>query len=330
MPMNERNFSAVPETACRLSGGEVMFRDNGPNAKSAGVQLRARSGQAIDHWFWGRVVHDFSGCRHKPRIAVDYAHNDAEVLGYVNHFDSESGDLMLSGALTPWHDKDRASEVIFKMREGVPYEASIFFGGDGIKIEEVGTGMVAQVNGYQFEGPGIIIREWPLRGVAICPYGADQNTESAALSGGKTYAAMLARTEKENEVKAEAEVVVEAETVLEAPVAVEAPVVEAEAQPAPVKAAELTGPKPVPVAPDPREEFRRIKAAFGAEIAAEVFESGGGYVEAQALAYEKTKVENESLRARLAEVADRGGQAAAFAATEGRADNPWKAAQKKG
>lgn len=78
----------------------------------------------------------------------------------------------------PYKESDRASEIIHKARAGVPYEASINFGGPGIKVEEVAEGRAAQVNGYQFDGPGIIVREWPLRGVAVCPYGADMNTRS--------------------------------------------------------------------------------------------------------------------------------------------------------
>jgi len=227
--MNEqRNFAAIPASACRLAGGEIDLGDNGDGAKTAPVKLKARSGQPIEHWFWGRVVHDLAGMRlNKPRLTVDYAHNDSEVLGYLNHFDTESGDLIASGALTPFRDDDRASEVLFKMRQGVPYEASIFFGGDGIKVEDVGEGMVAQVNGYQFDGPGLIIREWPLRGVAICPYGADQNTESAAMSSGETYTATEIKSEGDAVMKTEA--AVEVEVIAEAPAAVEALTVEAEA-----------------------------------------------------------------------------------------------------
>ena len=227
--MNESKFKEIPEAACRFYGGEVVFKDNGPDAKSGKVKIKARSGQPIDHWYWGRVVHDLAGVRHKSRIAIDYAHNDAEVLGYVNHFDAETNDLWLTGALTPWREDDRANEVMFKMREGVPYEASIFFGGDGIKLQEVAEGEVAPVNGFQFEGPGIIVREWPLRGVAICPYGADQNTESVSLSSGKKFSATIVQTEnKEEKSMSEKPEAVEVEAVAEAQ-AVEAPAVETEA-----------------------------------------------------------------------------------------------------
>jgi hypothetical protein len=227
--MNESKFKEIPEAACRFYGGEVVFKDNGPDAKSGKVRIKARSGQPIEHWYWGRVVHDLAGVRHKPRIAIDYAHNDSEVLGYVNHFEAETNDLWLTGAMTPWRDDDRASEVMFKMREGVPYEASIFFGGDGIKLQEVAEGEVAPVNGFQFDGPGIIVREWPLRGVAICPYGADQNTEAVSLSGGKKFSAIIVGTEnKEEGNMSEQPKAVEVEAVAEAQ-AVEAPAVETEA-----------------------------------------------------------------------------------------------------
>jgi hypothetical protein len=232
--MNERNLKAIPVAACRMACGEVEFRDNGPNAKSASIRLKARSGGSIDHWYWGKVVHDLAGMRlHKPRLTVDYAHNESEVLGYLNHFDTESGDLIASGALTPWREDDRASEVMFKMREGVPYEASIFFGGDGMKVQEIAGGQIEQVNGRQFEGPGIIIREWPLRGVAICPYGADSNTESVTMGAGETVTAQEWKHEKEKEIEqmTAEKPAVEAEPVVEALAAVETPVVEAEAKP---------------------------------------------------------------------------------------------------
>lgn len=233
--MNERNFKAVPKAACMFAGGQVELGDNGAGAKSAPIRLKARSGDSIDHWYWGKVIHDLAGMRvHKPRLTVDYAHNDDEVLGYLNHFDVSGGDLVASGALTPWREDDRASEVMFKMREGVPYEASIFFGGNGIKIEEVGEGMVQTVNGRQFEGPGIIIREWPLRGVAICPYGADQNTEASAMAQGETVAVEEVVTQHKEQDMNEQQQAVEAKVPDEAK-AVEPAAVEAKAAPVPEK-----------------------------------------------------------------------------------------------
>lgn len=196
--MNENKFDNIPAEACLCTVAELELGDNGENAKSAPVQLVARSGGSIEHWFWGRVVHDMSGLHmHKSRLPIDFVHDPKEVIGYLNKFDTSSGDLVTSGALVPFKESDRATEIIHKMGEGVPYEASINFGGDGIKLEEVPEGMTTEVNGRQFDGPGVIIREWPLRGVAICPYGADANTESSALAGNtaKSYKATVFTSE---------------------------------------------------------------------------------------------------------------------------------------
>lgn len=174
----------VPQSALRFEAAEFSLGDNGDGAKSAPFRMVARSGQPIEHWFWGRVVHDMDGMQlHKQRVAIDYAHDDREVIGYANSFSTESGDLVVSGALVPFKESDRATEIIHKQKAGVPYEASINFGGDGIKIEQIAEGHFTQVNGYQFDGPGIVIREWPLRGIAVCPYGADANTSTTFAAG---------------------------------------------------------------------------------------------------------------------------------------------------
>jgi len=176
----------IPQEALRLNIGEFSIPDvNGEGAKSAPLVLKARTGQPIDHWYWGRIVHDLSGMKlSKPRIAVDYNHDADQVIGYLNHFDISSGDLVATGALVPYKGDDRATEVIYKSRQGVPYEASIFFGCDGVVLEEVEEGDECDVNGYKLAGPAVVVREWPLRGVAVCPYGADMNTETRLAVGG--------------------------------------------------------------------------------------------------------------------------------------------------
>ena len=122
------DFSNIPANACIMTSGEFALGDNGENAKSAPLTMTARSGKPIEHWYWGRVVHDLSGMSlKKSRVPVDYVHDDKEVIGYLNKFDSSSGDLVVSGALVPFKDNDRATEIIHKQKAGVPYEASINF-----------------------------------------------------------------------------------------------------------------------------------------------------------------------------------------------------------
>jgi len=181
----------VPAAACRMVVGEFELGENGADAKTAPIKMVARSGRALEHWYWGKVAHDLSGMTtHKPRLVIDYCHYDKEVIGYLNHFEQHPDAdgipaMIVSGALVPFKDSDRATEIIYKARAGVPYEASIdFVGGDpgDTLIEEVAEGASAEVNGYTLGGPATIFRKWPLRGVAVCPYGADMHTESQ-LSG---------------------------------------------------------------------------------------------------------------------------------------------------
>lgn len=318
-----KDFSRIPAAACTLVVGEFELGDNGEGAKTAPVRLVARSGQPIEHWFWGRIVHDLAGMRvHKPRLPIDYVHDSKEVVGYLNRFDIESGDLITSGALVPFKESDRATEILHKFRAGVPYEASINFGGDGIKIEDVPEGFVSQVNGFSFEGPGVIVREWPLRGVAICPYGADMHTESAVLSGAKQYAATVFRSPetatKETAMSQKSSVEVAAQA--EAPVVAEEqkivePVEETPAEAAPV-AVEAETPEgeqaaEAPVVPEPeveqkpelsRSEFLRIVDEFGADIAAQTVKDGGDYGAALKLAFDKRGEEIAALAKQCSEM----------------------------
>ena len=167
----------VPSSALTLGMGEFELGDNGEDAKSAPINIVARSNKVLDHWYWGRIVHDLSGCRHKNRIPIDYCHDSREVIGYLNKFDKSDQAVKTSGALVPFSkENDRASEVVHKAKNGVPYEASIFF--DEPQLERIREGEYVTVNGKKFEGPGIVVRKWILRGVAVCPYGYDSNTSS--------------------------------------------------------------------------------------------------------------------------------------------------------
>lgn len=330
MNENKKSFDEIPANACILKSGEFELGDNGENSKSAPIRLVARSGKPIEHWFWGRVVHDLSGMQlHKSRIPIDYVHDDKEVIGYLNKFDTESGDLVTSGALVPFKETDRATEIIHKNKAGVPYEASINFGGDGIKIQQVLKNEIAAVNGYDFEGPGIIIREWPLRGVAVCPYGADSNTESSVFATNKVKtfkASVFAEaktvmkekemseksvevTAKANETKGEKENLFKNKAVEAKPEEVKPEVnkmtVEGEAVESDEAKAKRVKPE-VPAAVLSREEFIKIKTEFGDSIAAKIMCDGGDYNTALKMAYETAKAEAAAMKSKIDELSATG------------------------
>jgi len=246
------------------------------------------------------------------------------VIGYLNKFDTDSGDLVCSGALVPYKDSDRASEIVFKARAGVPWEASIDFGGDGIKLEEVDEHQSAEVNGYEFEGPGVIIREWPLRGVAVCPYGADMNTASefAAGDGDRTVPVTFVNRKESpmsQQQPAEPDQGVEAEDQTDQqpkPDAEDPATPEVPEEPAAVEGAEAPVRQDSPQAaePDqgveadedtPQAECQRFIEAFG-DAGGRWFAEGKTFAEAQQLhaaglqeQLAQARTENEDLRKRL-------------------------------
>lgn len=189
--MSDTKTKNVPTSALRSNVGPFVLGHNkclnDEVASTAPFRMVARSGDPIDHWFFGPCVHDLSGMRlAREKVAIDYVHDENQIIGFANHFDVSNGDLEVSGTLTKFKSSDRATEIIHKARAGVPYEASINFGGDGIVIEQFDDDETVEVNGRSITGPLTVFRSWPLRGIAVCPYGADSNTSTEFSSDSPT------------------------------------------------------------------------------------------------------------------------------------------------
>lgn len=175
----------VPKAALAFAAGPLKLSAKAENGNSP-VSVRARSGQPLNHWYWGKVVHDMAGFKAAaPSIPLDYCHEDDEILGYLDQFQPSNDGLDCDGQVVPFAPEDRASEILSKSGRGVPYQASIYFDMDSLVIEQLGPSATAQVNGYTLEGPAIIFRQWTLRGVAVCPYGYDPNTSTRLAAGGR-------------------------------------------------------------------------------------------------------------------------------------------------
>ena len=158
---------------------DVQF---GGDAKSAegtrrrNIKLIARTDQAVDTWF-GKIVHDMSGLQARDKLPLDWRHDSDHVIGYVEKFDTKNGCLECDGTLVSLKEGDRADTIMKQADEGIPFESSIFFNAENAGLEKVPAEKNVKVNGKQFTGPGIVIRDWKLRGIALCPYGRDSDTE---------------------------------------------------------------------------------------------------------------------------------------------------------
>lgn len=168
-------FENIPSSAFRLDAAVSEIKKSDSQTE-ADISLLARSAKAIDHWYWGSIVHDMEGYSAKGRICLDYCHDDGQLIGYADNHDVTEDGLVLSGKLVSVSVGDRADIVMKQGAAGIPFEASIYF--DEALLEWIPEGATTEVNGNQFVGPGVVVREWRLRGCAVCPYGADGNTES--------------------------------------------------------------------------------------------------------------------------------------------------------
>jgi len=176
-----KDLTLLADGHLELVGDDAEFtRQEGNGEQRAAVKMVVRTNTAVPTYF-GPMIHDFSGMFHKKKVTIDWSHtNDgsgpSQVIGYLDKFDVDSKRVECTGELVSVEKGDPASEVIRRLAANLPYESSIYFGGQGLELEEVAEGKSEKVNGSKFNGPGVIVRKWPLRGVAVCPYGRDNHT----------------------------------------------------------------------------------------------------------------------------------------------------------
>jgi len=177
--------SRTPTAALRLDATCELGARSSDDTNTAPVRMRARTGDSIDHWYWGKISHDLDGFSltgDKSKISLLYNHE--EPVGYAlrKHITTDNGELEVSGTLVQTRNSNRATDLIDWMAAGIPFEASISFAGGSPRLEIVQDGETSDVNGRQFDGPGVIVRKWDLREVSFVTSGADGDTESALLT----------------------------------------------------------------------------------------------------------------------------------------------------
>ena len=136
------------------------------------------SGEPIDHWH--RFVIDLSAITpHKPRLTVDYNHNDELIIGYGENFHVTPEGLKSTGKLTAG---TYADEIVKLAKAGVPFETSVVIDLNNAIETRVGADSSVVVNGRTYQGPISVYTNVPLEGYSICPHGADKFTTFTLLS----------------------------------------------------------------------------------------------------------------------------------------------------
>lgn len=178
------DLSSIPAEALRFDAGRFQLAEVGDGDPMAvrPVKILCRTAGPINHWWFGAIIHDLAGVQLKPKVSLDWCHDYDQQIGYLDQFEITPEGLFGSGKIVPFKADDRAAELLFKGDRGVPYEASIDWTGDS-RIEELDYGMTAVVNGQVVTGPCLIVREWSLTAVAVCPHGADGGTQTKFRDG---------------------------------------------------------------------------------------------------------------------------------------------------
>jgi len=193
-------YRDCPAESFRLLGGPLTLAGDAGGDPAGGesgedtipVRLLARTAEAVDHPYWGRIIHDLEGMSiDGDRVPIDNRHDPDQVIGYAEKFERKRAGLFATGALVPFGD-DSAREIAYKAARGVPYQASIDFRGPTV-IEELSEGTSTKVNGRAFKGPGYVVRQWKLRAIAICELGADPGTRAIFEDDGPATIRVLVR-----------------------------------------------------------------------------------------------------------------------------------------
>lgn len=305
----------VPAQALRFDVGRFEFQQANEETTAAPIRMLGRSAEPIEHWYWGKVVHDMEGfTTDHPRVPIDWAHDDTsdEGIGYLDKFEATDEGLYVEGELISVESNDRAHKIIKKAAAGVPYQASIFFRGE--QFEEIPPGFTTEVNGRQLEGPAVIVRQWALRGMAVCLYGADHRTESTFSSDASEVSITVSIQEPEMAAKKKEKLTAE---VLDSPVVSEEAVIveEPQAEVETIETVETVEAVETPEEPnkvpaveaseDVRSQLRQYISQFGAEDGATWFAEGIDFSAAQSRYVAKLQQELKTANERNAELAEK-------------------------
>ncbi|QDV26931.1 HK97 family phage prohead protease [Aureliella helgolandensis] len=180
------NPTQAPADAFAFAASECKWeaateRKNG--LRRMPVNVLARTGAPVYHWYWDSIVHDFEGLVHKPKIAFDYRHDPNEPIGVADKFTVNDAGLWLDGELISRDPKDEAAKIMDLGPAGIPYEASIHFNPATAVMEYLPEGFTTTVNGQEIAGPQVIVRKWELLRCAFCLTGVDGGSQANFEAG---------------------------------------------------------------------------------------------------------------------------------------------------
>ena len=149
--------------------GEFVSAEEGDS-----FELVPFAGQIFDHWYWGKMTFDAKGLSlRKDVIPAFKDHDHSALVGEITSIENVDGKVVLRGEFL---DTDAAKQVraVKKLR----WDCSLAFDLSAATIEDVGEGRRSEVNGKEFDGPGVVVRLASLYECSFCAFGAVPGTET--------------------------------------------------------------------------------------------------------------------------------------------------------
>lgn len=150
------------------------------------LNLVVLASDVITQWS-ERFAFDYSTLRVKDRVPLDFLHLDDTLVGYAEGFQFTDEKVTADAVLMDDEDSPsaRAREIAYGLDHGVPYETSCLIDLEQAVARSVQKDETVVVNGREISGPLTLYQNAEIRGVAICPHGADALTSATvALSAG--------------------------------------------------------------------------------------------------------------------------------------------------
>ena len=99
-PTNSPTLKNVPANALRFDAGMFEFGESAEGSTKAPIKMLGRSAEPINHWYWGKIIHDMAGfSTDHPTVPIDWSHDATweEGIGYLSKFKADNKGLHVEG-----------------------------------------------------------------------------------------------------------------------------------------------------------------------------------------------------------------------------------------
>ncbi|GHT26856.1 hypothetical protein FACS18942_05100 [Planctomycetales bacterium] len=147
----------------------------------------------IGHKHSKKFIIETSSATHNDTLISTYNHNPEEIIGIGQNIRIDGSTLVCDGFIMPFRPNDRAEEIVYHAKNGIPFEASIEFTPASSDCEVVDEGGSVVVNGQETAGPVNVYRNVQVRAFSLCPLGSVPGTQAEFLSHSRKMEKAMAK-----------------------------------------------------------------------------------------------------------------------------------------